>query len=430
MGLQRFSRWVRGALTLRRRQSILVAAFLLSWAPLQGAVGQGAGQAADQAVTPAPGFDLWLDALRREALARGVSARVLDRAFQDAAPIEKVLFYDRRQPEFTQTLWSYFERTISEARIERGARLLREHAALFAEVERKYGVQPRFLVAFWGLESNYGDFTGGFPVTGALATLAHDPRRSDFFRAELFYALGILEAGHIEFDRMQGSWAGAMGQTQFMPSTFAAYAVDGDGDGKIDIWGSLPDIFHSAANYLSKIGWNGEKTWGREVLLPADFDAGQAQLSIRRSLDDWAAMGVTRVDGSRLPRVDIDGSIVLPAGIKGPAFLVYDNFRAIMTWNRSILYALSVGHLSDRIVGRGPLAAQKPAGDRPLSRDDVLALQTALNRLGFDAGAPDGIAGSKTRAAVRAFQAGAGLPQDGYADSALVAAVTERAGRL
>ncbi len=430
MVLLRFFRRARRTVGLRRGRLILVVASLLGLAPIHGAIGQGTGDGADQAVTPAPGFDLWLEELKREALARGVSAPVLERAFRDAAPIEKVLFYDRRQPEFTQTLWSYFERTISTARIERGARLLREHAALFAEVERKYGVQPRFLVAFWGLESNYGDFTGGFPVTGALATLAHDPRRSDFFRAELFNALGILDAGHIEFDRMLGSWAGAMGQTQFMPSTFAAYAVDGDGDGKIDIWGSLPDIFHSAANYLSQIGWNGEKTWGREVLLPAGFDAGQAQLSIRRSLDAWTAMGVTRVNGTRLPQVDIEGSIVLPAGIKGPAFMVYDNFRAIMTWNRSILYALSVGHLSDRIVGGGPLSARKPEGDRPLSRDDVLALQTALNRLGFDAGVPDGIAGSKTRAAVRAFQADAGLPQDGYADSALVAAVTDRAGRL
>lgn len=365
-------------------------------------------------------FQNWLRGLKVEAIRKGISEPVFDAAFKDAAPIEKVIFYDRRQPEFSQTLWSYFGRTISDKRIKRGQALLKEHATLFQEVEKKFGVQPRFLVAFWGLETNFGDYTGGFPVIGAVATLAHDERRSAFFREELLYALQILEAGHIAQEQMLGSWAGAMGQTQFMPSTFAAYAVDGDGDGKIDIWGSLPDIFYSAANYLSKIGWNNARTWGREVKLPHGFDPGLAQLDIEKPLSDWAAMGVTRASGRALPKVDINGAIILPAGVNGPAFMVYENFQKIMIWNRSILYALSVGHLADRLQGGGPLLTPRPANDRPLSRDEVLALQTGLNTLGFNAGVPDGVAGSMTRAAVRAFQRAYSIPQDGYADIALL----------
>ncbi len=365
-------------------------------------------------------FEAWLQGLRAEAEGRGISAATLDQALGGLTPVPRVLELDKRQPEFSQTFWTYIQGSISQKRIERGRKLLKTHAKLLAEVQAQYGVQPRFLISFWGLETNFGDYTGGFSVIGALATLAHDPRRADFFRNELFNALSILDDGHIAPDQMSGSWAGAMGQTQFMPSTFTGYARDGDGDSQIDIWNSLPDVFHSAAHYLTSVGWRGDETWGREVRLPDGFDLNLSGLETRKPIGDWSAFGITRANGSKLPVADIEGSIVLPAGINGPAFLVYQNFRTIMIWNRSILYALAVGHLADRIVGLGPIQAQKPADDEPLSRDDVIALQSGLNRLGFDTGKPDGIAGSMTRRAVRDYQRARGIPPDGYPSKGLI----------
>lgn len=375
----------------------------------------------------APPFGDWLAELRAEARAAGIGEDTLAAAFRGVEPIPRVIELDRRQPEFTQTFWTYMDRAVSADRVERGRALLQKHAALLAEVERRHGVQPRFLVAFWGLETNYGDYLGGFPVIGALATLAHDTRRSGFFRSQLMDALRILEGGHIEPDRMLGSWAGAMGQPQFMPSTFVRYAADGDGDGRKDIWTSLPDVFHSAANYLASIGWSGDETWGREVRLPDGFDLGLATLEERRHIAAWQALGVRRADGSDLPSADIEGSIVLPAGYRGPAFLVYGNFHAIMTWNRSILYALAVGHLSDRLVGLGRIQAERPVDDAPLSRNAVLSLQEALNALGFDAGEPDGMVGPRTRAALRDYQRSAGLPPDGYPTPRLIEKIEKEA---
>ena len=373
-------------------------------------------------------FSSWLDGLKTEARQRGISEATLTAAFDGVAPVARVLELDRKQPEFSQTFWTYLGRAVSDTRIRRGKEMLARHAGLLAEVERKYGVQPRFLVSFWGLETNFGDYTGGFPVVSSLATLAHDERRAAFFRSELFHALSILEAGHIRPKTMSGSWAGAMGQLQFMPSTFTGYATDGDGNGKVDIWGSLPDVFHSAANYLSSVGWKGDETWGREVRLPDGFDFGIAQLGVKKPIAEWQALGVRRANGRDLPQADISGSIVLPAGANGPAFLVYQNFRTTMVWNRSILYALAVGYLADRFVDRGRLVATKPADDRPLSRADVSALQRDLNRLGFDAGTPDGVAGPMTRSALRAYQRTRGLPADGYPSSAMVARLAEDAG--
>jgi membrane-bound lytic murein transglycosylase B len=359
-------------------------------------------------------FETWLEGLRAEARVKGISNATLDAAFAGVAPIARVIELDRRQPEFTQTFWGYLDRRATEQRIERGRELLRQHEALLRQVEARYGVQPRFLVAFWGLESNFGDYTGNMSVIGALATLAYDERRADFFRSELFNALAILEAGHITPQAMQGSWAGAMGQVQFMPSTFMNYAVDFDGDGRRDIWNSLPDIFGSAANFLSKINWDGERTWGREVRLPTGFNWDLAGLDRRKPLSDWRELGVRRADGGDLPDVEVDGSVVLPAGHRGPAFLVYGNYRVILNWNRSTLFAISVGHLSDRIKGEGPLLAARPAEERALSRKEVKELQGRLLALGFDPGTPDGVLGSRTRAALRAYQRSAGLPADGY----------------
>ena len=229
-------------------------------------------------------FDRWLADFRKDARAEGISEATLDIAFKNTTPVVKVLEYDRSQPEFTRSFWNYLDRAISQDRIERGQRLLKKHAGLLAEIHRDYGVQPRFLVSFWGLETNFGDYTGGFPVIDALATLAYDPRRSDFFRKQLIHALQILDGGHISLSRMKGSWAGAMGQAQFMPATFARYAIDRDGDGKKDIWGSLPDMFASAANYLSQVGWNDSETWGREVRLPKGFNFELAGLSTKKRI--------------------------------------------------------------------------------------------------------------------------------------------------
>jgi membrane-bound lytic murein transglycosylase B len=297
----------------------------------------------------ADGFAAWLADLRREAMGRGVSARTLDEAFRDTRPIPTVIELDRRQPEGRMSFARYFARTVTDARVERGRRLYAENRRLLEEIGAAYGVQPRFLVALWGIETDFGRNTGGFRVVDALATLAHDGRRSAYFRAELLDALAILEGGHVRADAMKGSWAGAMGQCQFMPSSFVRHAVDHDGDGRRDIWGTRADVFASAANYLRSLGWDAAETWGREVRLPKGFDASRAGLATRMPIGDWARAGVRRADGGVLPRAAIDASLVLPDGPGGRAFLVYDNYRAIMHWNRSTYFATSVGVLAGRI---------------------------------------------------------------------------------
>jgi membrane-bound lytic murein transglycosylase B len=353
-------------------------------------------------------FAVWLDLLRTEAQAKGISPSTFDRSLENVLPLPEVLERDRRQPEFTLTFSDYLRRTVT---LER--------------VRARYGVQPRFLVAFWGLESNYGDHTGGFSVIPALVTLAYDERRAAFFREQLMHALTILEQGHISLPAMSGSWAGAMGQLQFMPSTFTGYAVDGNGDGRRDIWTALPDIFTSAANFLASEGWQGTQTWGREVRLPADFDWRTAGLETRLPIAEWQAAGVRRADGTDLPRADMTGSIIIPSGHLGPAFLVYDNFRTTLVWNRSILYAVAIGHLADRIAGKGPMVTAAGFSETPMSRGDIERLQTRLNALGYDAGPPDGRAGRRTRAALKAFQSDRGLPADGHPSHQALAILIE-----
>ncbi len=371
--------------------------------------------------TPQQPFAEWLEDLRNEALQAGISPATIEASFATVEePIPRVLELDRSQPEFVQTFAGYMSNRLSDARIARGQRLLEEYSDLFSRIQAEYGVQPHYLVSFWALESNFGDFTGGFSVINALATLAYDPRRSDFFRSELLTALKIIDQGHIAADQMTGSWAGAMGQCQFMPSTFYGYAKDGDGDGRIDIWNSVPDVMTSAANYLSQNGWQGDERWGREVILPEDFDFTQSGTGVRKTVTEWNRQGVRRVDGSSLGNADMQGSIVLPAGASGPAFLVYQNYRTTMVWNRSTFYAISVGHLADRFVGGAPIVNMPDDEERPLSRTEVIELQTLLNENGFDTGTPDGIAGAMTRSAVRAYQAAAGLPTDGYANFELL----------
>lgn len=360
-------------------------------------------------------FSTWLSDLRSEAGSKGISAATLDAAFGSVLePIPRVLELDRSQPEFVQTFSGYMKTRMSDARVRRGREMMAEHRELFARLEQQYGVQPQYLTAFWALESNFGDYTGGFSVINALATLAWDPRRAGFFRGELLTALHIIDAGHIAAGDMTGSWAGAMGQCQFMPSTFMSYAVDGDGDGRIDIWHSLPDVMTSAANYLSQAGWKRGERWGREVVLPAGFDFALSGTGVRKTVTEWNALGVRRADGSPLGQADMQASVIVPAGADGPAFLGYDNFRTTMVWNRSQFYAISVGHLADRFMGEGPIRHMPATEERALARDNVEEMQRLLNSLGADAGEPDGVLGSGTRAAVREYQLENGMTPDGY----------------
>ena len=297
------------------------------------------------------GFEAWLEGVRMEALDRGLKEATIDSALSDISPIERVIELDRRQPEFKLTLDEYLARVVSKARVEKGRARLAEHRGLLRKVSAKYNVQPRFIVALWGIETDFGRHLGGFPVIQALASLAYDGRRSAYFRKELFNALAIVDQGHIAAKAMMGSWAGAMGQNQFMPSSFLRYAVDYDGDGRRDIWGTHADIFASSANYLSRVGWRGDQTWGRRVRLPRNFDRALAGLKTRKGLNDWQALGVRRPDGRDLPGRNLRSSILLPGGVNGPPYVVYDNFRAILRWNRSNLFATAVGTLADRIAG-------------------------------------------------------------------------------
>ena len=379
-----------------------------------------------------PGFDAWVAQLRTDALARGISRATVDAALAGLTPIPRVLELDRRQSEFTQTFWRYLDGTVTAKRVADGQALMRTYAGLLKKIEREYGVPGRFLVAFWGLESNFGKGTGGFPVIGALATLAYDGRRAEFFRTELFNALTILDRGHISVAEMQGSWAGAMGQTQFMPSVFLRYAVDEDNDKRMNIWTDAPDALASTANYVKSIGWNGARTWGREVSLPKDFDANLASIDINaaetvKTLAQWSELGIRQVDGAPLPQQDVQAAVVLPQGAGGPAFLVYDNYRAILKYNRSTLYAIAIGHLADRLAGAPALSGPRKA-EEPLRREEVTALQAGLRRLGHLTAEPDGVVGASTRQGVRAFQRTRKLPPDGYANRAVLAAVTQAAG--
>lgn len=297
-------------------------------------------------------FENWRAELRDEALSKGISAQTFDTAFKDVEPIKRIIELDRKQPEFTLTLDQYVSRVVPNRRIKLGKKRLQENQALLEQVAAKYGVQPRFLVAFWGIETDFGRLTGGFSVIAAITTLAYDGRRSAFFRKQLLDALQILEEGHISPDKMIGSWAGAMGQAQFMPSTFRAYAVDFDGDKRIDLWGSKGDVFASAAHYLANVGWDDDQTWGREVKLPEGFDKSLLGLETKKSLAEWDALGVRRLSGNHLPKRELMASVIQPDKDKKFArvFLVYDNYRAIMHWNKSHKFAIAVGTLADSIA--------------------------------------------------------------------------------
>lgn len=359
-------------------------------------------------------FQKWVDDFKKKAISKGISKKTLDTAFKDVHLNLRVLELDRRQPEFAQTFWQYFNRAVTNWRIVKGKLLLKKYHSELAEVTKKYGVPERFLVAFWGMETNFGGYTGSTPIIESLATLSYDDRRSAFFSKELISALKILDQGNVTVDEMKGSWAGAMGQCQFMPSNYLKYAVDGDNSGTKDLWKSLPDVFNSMGNFLEALGWQRGENWGREVELPKGFDLTLADGKTKKPLDYWRKLGLKLADGRPIPHEAMDAALVLPYDYRGPAFLVYNNYFVIKRWNRSDSYALAVAHLADRLVGRPELTKKQPEDDRSLSHQQIFELQERLKRENYDIGKLDGIIGGKTRDAVRNYQIKMHLPPDGY----------------
>ena len=366
-------------------------------------------------------FQNCLQNIRVDAVRQGVPDSVVDSAFRNLTPDQKVIELDSRQPEFSLTYGKYIGNAITPDRIVKGQQKLQQYRGLLTDLEREYGVAPQYIVAFWGVETNYGSFMGDFSALRSVATLACMTKRAAFFANETIQALRILADNHMTTQQMKGSWAGAMGNMQFMPSTFTKWAVDRDGNGRIDIWNSVPDAFASAANFLRGIGFRPGLPAADEVTLPQNFPLEQADTTVEKPVRAWSAMGVKRAGGGPLPGSDEPSSIILPAGWRGPAFILYPNFKAVMNWNRSTLYALSVTVLAQQIAGGPTVMQPAPADDAPLSRDTIVDLQTRLARLGFYTDEVDGLLGPKTRSAVRLFQKQVGLPADGHPTPDMVA---------
>jgi lytic murein transglycosylase len=380
--------------------------------PVTPAAAQASGVSTDEFALQ-QGFARWVAGFAESARAAGIDEATLHTAFDDARYVPRAVASDRAQPEFTRAPWDYVEAIVSPARVQRGQQKLAEVRPQLDAATALYGVPQATVVAIWGMESDYGANYGDIPTIDALATLGFEGRREAWARGQLMAALKILQSGDIARADMIGSWAGAMGQTQFIPSAFLSFAVDADGDGRRDIWGSMADVVSSTANFLARSGWQVGQSWGTEVKLPDGFDAGRADDSLRQTSAQWTAEGVQALDGTPLPDFP-DGAILMPAGVRGPAFLVGSNFRTILRYNNSTSYALAVSLLAQRIAGGPGVQGAWPRDLQPLSRDQVMALQGALNDRGFGAGSADGQLGPATRQALRAWQRSQGLPADGY----------------
>lgn len=367
-------------------------------------------------ILPTMSFAEWQANFRVQALKAGIRPDIFDRAFTGVTPDMSVVKADRSQPEFTRPVWEYLDGAISAVRVRKGQALLNQYADVLQTIEQRYGVDRNALVAVWGMESNFGQFQGSQSVIRSLATLAYEGRRRSFAQDQLLAALQILQQGDVAPEQMIGSWGGAMGQTQFIPTTYNTHAVDFDGDGRRDIWSSAPDALASTAHYLQSSGWQTGQPWGYEVKLAPGFNYALADASTRKSLAEWQQLGLTLPNGSALPATAAQqqASLLLPAGYKGPAFLVMDNFRAILRYNNSSSYALAIGLLSGRFQGGGYVEGSWPRGDVPLGRSERVELQSLLSGRGYDAGAPDGIIGANTRKAIRSAQQALGWPADGY----------------
>jgi len=366
------------------------------------------------------GFERWKRGFRAEALAAGIAPQVFDRAFAGVTLDPKVLRLDRKQPEFSRPIWKYLESAVSETRVANGREKLRDNLELMTAIENRYGVDRAVVLGIWGLESAYGSFYGNDSVIRSLATLGFDGRREKFAKEQLLAALRILQRGDISPERMKGSWAGAMGHTQFIPTSFEAYAVDFTGDGRRDIWADdAQDALASAANYLARHDWRRGEPAYAVVRLPRGIDYFELNASNKQSAGYWAGRGVTLANGGPLPNYG-EAAIVLPAGARGPAIMTFHNFGVIRKYNNATSYALGVAHLGERIEGAGPLRLTWPTDDRPLGRTERKTLQEQLTALGFDTDGIDGILGPNSRKALRDFQRSRSLPADGYASEKLL----------
>lgn len=400
-------------------RAALAAAFLF---------GAPAGAVRAQTPLPVPSspadqdakFRAFVISFRQTALAAGIAPQIYDASVTGLTRDPRVETLNLQQPEFTKPIWQYLAGAVSAARIAQGQALLADDAQMLSAIEQRFGVQKEILVAVWGIESDYGSEMGSFDIFDALATLAYDGPRSDFGRRELVDALQIEQQEHFATAEMTSSWAGAFGQTQFVPSAFLRYAVDGDGDGRRDLWHSAADSLASAANLLAQSGWERGAPWGYQVQLPSNFAYEYADPDRVSTITAWRNLGVRGLGGWELPVSEARAAIYLPAGARGPAFMVFDNFRTVLKYNNAGSYALAVCTLADRMQGHAPIEASWPTDELPLSRSERIALQTNLVRLGFDSGAADGILGPKARAALRAYQKSRGLVPDAFATEALL----------
>lgn len=362
---------------------------------------------------PNAGYDAWLASFRARALSQGISQPVLDRAFQSAGYLPGVIERDRNQTEFTRTLEDYLAIAASDERISVGRQMLQRHRNVLLEIQNRYQVEPQVVTAIWGLESRYGARRGDIPVVSALSTLAYDGRRGSFFESQLVAALKILQNGDISSDRMTGSWAGAMGHTQFIPTSYLAYAVDFRGDGRRDIWSDDPtDALASAAAYLKRSGWKQGQPWGVEVRLPSGFDTGLTGRDTKRAPSSWAALGVRDMSGRAVPDHGA-ASIIIPSGASGPAFMIFNNFKVITRYNNSTSYVIGIGHLSDRLVGGPAIKGKFPPDKTGMTLDDRKEMQERLTRAGFDTQGADGVIGSNTKSAISGYQKSRGLTVTG-----------------
>jgi membrane-bound lytic murein transglycosylase B len=365
-------------------------------------------------------FGVCLERLWPQAAKRGITRESYERYALTLTPDLKIMEFLDAQPEFTKALWDYLDLLVSDARINRGREILAQYASVFDAAEKAYGVDRYIITAIWGIESNFSTSGGERPVVRSTATLACVGRRQAYFRDEFLSALEILQRGDLRPEQLKGSWAGAFGPTQFMPTSFKRFAIDFDGDGRRDVVDSVPDLIGSTANNLKKDGWVPGQTWGYEVTLPQGFNYLLADNTRRMTLREWDHHGVRRAGGKAFPRPEDSAYLLVPAGARGPAFLMLNNFRSIMKYNPSEAYALAIGHLADRMRGGGPLAQAWPRDERVLSRAERYELQQLLAARGFDIGQPDGRLGGKTRLAIRQFQASVGEPPDGFASGSVL----------
>lgn len=382
-------------------------------APASWPVSANPAPTASMDADPSQKFVRWVADFSTRARAAGIDQATLHSAFDNVRFLPRVIELDRAQPEFTRTVGDYLGNALSAQRITRGQDKLLQLRPVVDPLAARYGVPAETLFAIWGMESNFGSFVGDIPTIDALATLGFEGRREEWAQGQLLAALKILQNRDIDRAQMIGSWAGAMGQTQFLPSNFLAFAVDADGDGRRDIWDSIPDVMASTANFLARSGWQAGQPWGLEVRLPAGFDYARADADVRQPASLWADEGVQAMDGAPLPAL-ADSAILLPASARGPAFLVGANFRTILRYNNSTSYALAVSLLAQRLVGGPAVQAPWPRDLTALTRSQLLALQTALNARGFDSGTPDGMMGPATQRGIRHYQRSLGLPADGY----------------